>query len=162
MQLYSQPPRTAFMPVAIPDDVPVYRIKDGKFYADDELFEAGSIIAWDEEPNMEMEPLNPIARERMIKYMQKLDKYGREVAEKNGKAFISIEDAFNQSAILAKSEGRRVSLLNGTQEVPIMGGGKRKGKAKARKIDNVTPVDVITEKAANTSKAVNDAVANKF
>lgn len=134
MQLFSQPPRQSFSPTVIPDHVPVYRIKDGKFYADDELYEAGSIIAWAEEPNLEMEPLNALALKEMKKYLEKLDVHGREVAMKNGKAYVSYADAFKNSMELAKQEGKRVTLLNGAQETPILGGSRR-GPKKASKID---------------------------
>lgn len=134
MQLFSQPPRQSFSPTVIPDHVPVYRIKDGKFYADDELYDAGSIIAWEDEPNLEMEPMNALAVKEMKKYLEKLDVYGREVAAKNGKAYVSYGDAFRNSMELAKQEGKRVTLLNGMQETPILGGSRR-GPKKASKID---------------------------
>lgn len=134
MQLFSQPPIKNFQPTVIPQDVPVYRIKEGKFYADDELYEAGSIIAWNETPNLEMEPLNPLANEAMREFLKDLDVKGKEVAAKNGKAYISYADAFENSVAFAKNEGKRAVLLNGREEVPIMG-GKKRGPRKAQKID---------------------------
>lgn len=147
--------------MTIPQDVPVYKIKEGKFFADDELYEAGSVIAWPEEPNLEMEPLNSMARENMRAYIQKLDKHGAEAAAKAGKAYVSLENAFENAHALAQQEGRRVTLLNGTQEVPLMGGSRR-GRPKARKVtsDGVEEANISNNNkhSLNSSKVVNDAV----
>lgn len=132
MQLYSFPPR-AQGAITIPQDVPVYRIKEGKFYADDELFEAGTIISWPDEPNEEMEPLNDLARERMIAFLEMLDKHARAAAEKAGKAYVSRVDAFANSYALAKEEGRRVSVLNGPAEKSIL--GAKRGRPRGKKIE---------------------------
>lgn len=134
MQLFTQPPRTSFQPTVIPDDVPVYRIKEGKFFVDDELLPEGAIVAFSEEPNLEMEPLNSLAVEALRAYMKKLDKLGRLKAEKEGKAYASYEDAFNNAMSLRGGEGRKAMLLNGIEQTPIMG-GKQRGKKKASKIE---------------------------
>jgi len=164
MQLYSQPPQRSFSQIVIPDDAPVYRIKEGKFFADDILYEPGSIIVWPEEPNMEMEPLNSLAREEMKKYVQKLDKYGRETAEKAGKAYVSLARAFENAAHLANLEGknRRVELLNGVEEKPVLG-ARRRGPAKSKRIDTEVQGEVIIESpSANSARAANDAMGSKL
>ena len=154
MKLYSQPPIGSFQPTIIPDDVPVYRIKEGKFFGVDEnmndrLYEEGSIIAWNEEPNLEMEPLNEMAFDAMKAYVDKLDKYGKAAAEKAGKSYISLADAFDNAYALANQEGKRVTLLNGPREVPIMG-AKRRGRKSAKSIEinraSAEPVHDLTGK----------------
>lgn len=134
MQLFAQPPQRNFQPVVIPQDVPVYRIKEGKFFCDDVLYESGSIIVWPDEPNQEMEPLNALAIENMKYYLEKLDKHGREVAKATGKAYVSLSDAFANSYALAQQEGKRVTLLNGREEANILG-KKRSGPQRARSIE---------------------------
>lgn len=133
MQLFNAPPSKNFQPVVIPQDVPVYRIKEGKFFCDDVLYEQGSIICWQDEPNTEMEPLNALAIENMEFYLEKLDKHGREVAKATGKAYVSLSDAFAQSYALAKQDGKRVTLLNGQQETSILG-KRRTGPKRAQEI----------------------------
>ena len=134
MQLFNAPPARNFQPVVIPQDVPVYRIKEGKFFCDDVLYEQGSIIVWPDEPNTEMEPLNTMAIENMKFYLEKLDKYGREVAKANGKAYVSLANAFAQSHEFAKNEGKRITLLNGREEPNILG-KKRTGPTRARELE---------------------------
>ena len=164
MQLYNTPPRQSFMPVVIPDDSPVYRIKEGKFFADDELYEPGSVIIWHEEPNLEMEPLNEMARDNMRAYIEKLDTHGRAAAQAAGKAYVSLASAFENAHALAKQEGRRVELLNGTQEVPIMG-GKRRSAPKAQKVDLTPAAPVVSSKnkhSLDTAKMINDMVGKQM
>lgn len=134
MQLFTSPPARNFQPVVIPQDTPVYRIKDGKLFADDVLYEAGSIITWPDEPNVEMEPLNEMAVKAMKTYLAKLDKAGRAVAAVAGRAYVSMADAFDNSYAMAMQEGKRVTLLNGSDE-PVVLGKKHKTPPRARKID---------------------------
>lgn len=165
MQMQSQP-NQVFMPVVIPDDVPVYKILDGKFFADDELYEPGSLISWEEEPNLEMQPMNKLARRRMKEYVAKLDELGRAVAEKTGKAYISMAvSAFENASELAHQDGRRVNLLNGKKEVPIMGGQRRTKKARmitATEESDVPLIDSDNKHSLNSAKTVNDAVGKKM
>jgi hypothetical protein len=152
MQLFSQRPQA---PSIIPDDVPVYRVKDGSFFADDQLFQAGSIIAYEEEPNVEMEPLNKLALEKMQIYLRKLDKLGREKAEKEGKGYTSLEDAFANAYSAAFSEGKKVSLLNGPRETPVMG-NKVKRQPKVNKIaDPAAATNPVRMTLASERDAVN-------
>lgn len=141
MQLFTAPPRQSFQPVVIPQDMPVYRIKEGKFYADDELFEAGSIITWDEEPNLDMEPMNQLAMDRYGEFLNKIDTLGREKAKQDGKSYISYADAFTNFASLQQNSGKKVGVLNAPQEVPIMG-GKRPKNIRAKKVEIQEQTDV--------------------
>lgn len=154
MQLFAQRPM-AMQPTLIPDDVPVYRVKEGKFYVDDRLLEEGAIIICQEEPNQEMEPLNELAKVAMLEYLEKLDKHGMEVAAKLGKAYVSTKDAFQNSMQLAKEDGRRVSVLNERREIPTLGAEKN-GPVKAQEI-TFAPQEEIVEVKSNDRRHVNKA-----
>lgn len=112
--------------IVIPQDRPVYRIKQGKFFGpDDNLYEEGAVIAWKDEPNLEMEPLNALAQERYTAFLKKLDKHGKEVAEKTGKAWTSLADAHANAYDLAKQENKGgFEVLNQKKQIPLMGAKK--------------------------------------
>lgn len=136
MQLSPVPPQRQ-APVVIPDDVAVYRVKDGKFFGpDDTLYPEGSILAWDEEPNTEMQPLNDLARTAMKKYLKKLDGHGRDAARAAGKSYTSLADAYENSIVLAQQEGKRVRLLNAVETIPLMGAKKNTTGLKKLDLDS--------------------------
>lgn len=164
MQLYSQPPLRSFAPTVIPDDVPVYRIAGKGFYGVDSngfdvLFEPGTIIAYEDEPNKDMEPLNKLAMDRLNKFFDKIDKEGRKVAEKTGKSYISHSDAFRNAYALSKDDAKGVRVLNGRSEPPILGGKKRgRPKAAATKLEikpQETPEIQMTASVKKDKDAVN-------
>jgi hypothetical protein len=66
-----------------------YRVLDpvGFFGPDDTLHAEGSEIYYDGVPNELMEPLNALAHERMVNYLEALDELGRKAAEKAGRPF---------------------------------------------------------------------------
>jgi hypothetical protein len=68
---------------------PAYRILavHGFFGPDDNLYDEGSEIYFDGTPNEDMEPLNDVARIRLMTELDRLDNLGRLAAEKAGKAF---------------------------------------------------------------------------
>jgi len=132
MQLFSAPPVSS-APVYVPEDVPVYRVGDGRFYADDVLYGPGTIISWPDEPCESLEPLNAKARENMMAFLEKLDDLGRKAAEKAGNSYVSRVSAFENAYALAKQEGRRVSVLNGPQKKQIL--GARIKNPRGRKIE---------------------------
>lgn len=116
--------------LVIPQDRPVYRITDEKgfFGPDDTLYAEGSILGYDDEPNPAMEPLNALAEQKMTKYLEKLDAEGRKVANKNGKSYTSLADAFEQSREMAKQESKKVQVIGGREMAPLMGAKKKPGK----------------------------------
>lgn len=154
MQLFSQPQKN-YTPTFIPDDVPVYRVNEQKFYADDRLFEEGKIIIWEEEPNDALEPLNEMAKTAMKKFKEKLDIFGKAVAEKTGKAFVSQADAFENAMALAQQEGKSVRVLNEARQVPLMG-GKQKRKRKVKEIELAATMD--KPEVVNNRNTVNQLV----
>ncbi len=84
-----------------------------------------------------MKPLNRLAEERMKEYLNKLDSEGRKVAEKNGKAFVGLEQAFEQSLELMTNEAKQVQVIGELAQVPLMG-GKNSGHEKISLIDKNT------------------------
>ena len=115
-------------------DKPAYRVlAERGFYAGDHLFQAGDLVYFFEEPNEELEPLNELAKQAMMVYLRKLDDCAREVAEKNGKRFVSRVKDMDAALNEIREESRKVSLVNGDEGVPIMG-GKRKGRASVQRV----------------------------
>lgn len=127
------PPRASNF--AIPQDRPVYRILQGKFFGpDDTLYEEGSFVVWKDEPNLEMEPMNELAQENMIVFLKKLDTDGRKVAEKTGKAWNSLADAHANAYALAQQDSKSFEVLNKPKQVPLMGAKKS--------IDSIEKIEV--------------------
>lgn len=120
--------------IVIPQDRPVYKIKEGSFFGpDDTKYEAGSYIAWTEEPNLEMEPMNELAKTAMLGYLKQLDDAGRAVAAKTGKAWTSLADAHENAYALAQKESKAFEVLSSTKQVPLM--GAKKNTSSIEKVD---------------------------
>ncbi len=141
--LYTSPPPRAQAPV-IPQDVPCYRVTEEKgFYVDDRLIPVGTIVAWEEEPSKNMEPMNALAVEGYKKYLAKLDKYGQEKALADKKHYNPLLTQFENKL---KSEEdfedtRRAKVLNspGDKQIPVM--GAKLGRPKATELTaDVAPV----------------------
>lgn len=160
MELYTQPPKRNFQPVVVPQDVPVYRVGEEKFYADDRLFEAGEIIEYDDEPNQFLEPLNDMAVQKMSEFLEKLDVFGREAAKEAKKSYVSYKDAFQNAYALAEKDGRKVRLLTDKESVPVFGGKKRGRPPRARSIQ--LQQEVATVEKVGGRKAVNDAIGKNL
>jgi len=134
MQLSPLPPQRQAT-IVIPSDVPVYKIKEGTFFGpDDCLYEEGSIIEYDDEPAMNMEPMNALAEKSMRDYLAKLDALGKAVAEKTGKSYISYSDAFENARTLGQQESNKVRLISGQEIVPLMKANKSTSNSKVRKV----------------------------
>lgn len=118
----------------IPNDRPVYRVlSTAGFYADDHLYPEGSVIAWRDEPNEEMEPLNSLAREAQAAYFDKLDALAKAAAEKAGRAFVGRPRSLEDAIAIASQDARRVQLVDGDGGVPLMG-AKKRGPARVEHI----------------------------
>lgn len=119
----------------IPQDVPVYRVIDEKgFYCDDNLIPKDEIIIWEEEPNPMMQPMNELAHKAFVEYLTKLDVFGKELAEREKKTYVSQLKQYQASLGIEEGEdNRRAKVLGGRSDTPIMG-AKRKGPAKAQRV----------------------------
>lgn len=118
--------------ILIPTDRPAYRIlaEKGFFGPDCTLYEEGECLAYDDEPNEEMEPLNDLAREKMAALFNKLDDAARAVAAKNGRAFIERPKTLEGAVALATMDAKRVQLKEGDGGVPLMGSKVGRDRAK--------------------------------
>lgn len=140
MQLSPVPPHMHSAPLVIPQDRAVYRIKEGKFFGpDDYLYKEGDIIAFDLEPNQEMEPLNTKANENMLQYLAKLDSLGADAAAKAGRAWTSLADAFENAQALEKQEAKKVQLIGGKEMKPILK-AKRKEATAVQQLNGDAPI----------------------
>lgn len=151
MQLFTTPPSSRMQQVIIPDDVPVYRVGDGRFFIDDVLHEKGTVIILESEPNPDLEPLNKMAVDAMTAYLKKLDDEGKKWANKNQKAYVSQLDAFTNRH-KPKQKSKRGAIVLTDTEVPILGGRNRPSEPKATTIQpeaaSVVEPIVVGDKAA--------------
>lgn len=108
---------------SIPQDRPVYRILNvaGFFGPDSHLYKEGEVIAFQDEPNEDMEPMNQMAKDAIEKYLNKLDELARSVAKKNGRQFAGRPRSLDGVIAVASEDMRRVSLVQGDGGVPLMG-----------------------------------------
>lgn len=119
----------------IPQDVPVYRITDEHgFFADATLFPQDTVLIWEEEPNPNMEPLNEKAGVIMKEYLEKLDVFGRIAAEKAGKAYKNLADAYQSTLQESVQDGKRSRVIGAKTEIPLLSGAKA-GKAKVSTVE---------------------------
>lgn len=131
MQLSPVPPQKQGA-LIIPQDRPVYEAINSCYF-EDELLPAGTVFAWDEKPNQEMRPLNSLAAENMKAYLTELDDLGRKAAEKAGRHYVSLADAHENAILMAKQDAKKVQVLNGKSQTPLMG-AKKRGRPALEKI----------------------------
>ena len=112
----------------IREDRAAYRILAvGGFYGpDDHLYAEGATIYYDDEPNLEFEPLNGRAHEAMAVYVDKLNEMGRAAAEKSGRSYQGLPRTLDDAVRIASQDARRVQLVAGDGGVPLMGARKQK------------------------------------
>lgn len=96
-----------------------YRILDPNgFYSDDDTLyivdSEGNYpeIYFDGTPNEQMEPLNQLARDRLSKYLEELDRNAAEAAKKLGKAFTGRARSLDGAiAIASELERSKMSIM---------------------------------------------------
>lgn len=129
--------------VVIPQDRPVYRIGMGKFFGpDDTLYLEGSVIAFDDEPNTEMTPLNALAEAKYAAYLKKLDDLAKAAAEKAGKAFTSQFDAWENARKIMTDESKKVQVIGAPEQVPLMG-AKKRGRPPIERVELPQPTPLM-------------------
>lgn len=71
-------------------DIPIWRVlaTAGFFGPDHTLYEEGSEVEYEGEPNEELEPLNQAAHDKLITYLETLDALGKAAAEKAGRPWV--------------------------------------------------------------------------
>jgi len=135
MQLSPIPPKAA-APIVISDERPAYRITAaaGFYGPDDTLYPENSLIYWDEQPSVEMEPLNKLAREAKKAYLEKLDEMGQAASEKLGKAYTGYNNAAETAIELERLNAKQVQVIGAPSDKKPMGNPK-KGMGK---VDSIT------------------------
>lgn len=137
----------------------MYQVLEGKFFGVDEngndhLYPSGSVIVYEEEPNLEMKPLNALAWKEMRKFLDKLDDFGRKKAEKTETAFVSYRESFEAAHAPKSRQTKGVALLNKEDQTPIMQ-GKRK-PSNTRKIEPEADAMPIAIAGSGKKKASGD------
>ncbi len=88
-KLYAAPPQFSKTPTFIRQDMPVYRLKTACYFQD-RFLEPGTVISLrpSAQPNIEMFPLNKLAYEDFIIFLEIFDEGGRKWQEKTGMAYV--------------------------------------------------------------------------
>lgn len=166
MRLSPLPPQPAAA-IYIPDDVPVYRIKEGKFFGpNDHLYEENDVIEFHGEPNLEMEPMNPLAKDKMREFLAKLDAEGRQAAVKAGRAYHGFLDAFEgKEAARTIAAEKGIRKLSQKESVPVLGQQKENimvtKKLEPSAISAQMPKAAVKGKFSLDKNAVGKGVVNK-
>lgn len=112
----------------------------GFFGPDDVLYEEDSEVFYDGEPNEELEPLNQIAHEKLVQYLEKLDQLGKEAAEKAGRPWVgrprnidgalAIATAVQKAEMVAMGAKKDVHTIEAVEkeEIPQMNAKKKPGR----------------------------------
>lgn len=125
-----------------------YRVLDAAgFYSDnDHLYVEGDEIYFDGEPNDQLEPLNELARTRLVEYLDKQDKQAKAVAEKLNRPYVSrprnLEGAVEIATALQKqnisimgAKDKQVTTEKIEQSVPETGtANPKRGRGRPRKV----------------------------
>lgn len=118
----------------IPNDRPVYRILGNFFGPDCHLYGEGEIIAFEGEPNEDMEPLNEMAKTRMKAFFDKLDKEARKVAEKAGREYAGRPRSLEDAIALSRADAREMQTVRNGPGLPVMG-----ATPDTKSIERITP-----------------------
>lgn len=160
MRLSPLPPRAA-APVIIPQESPVYRLKAPFFGPDDHLYAEGEILIYEDEPNPEMEPMNELAQDAMRTYLKKLDEHGKTAAEKVGRGYTGLSDAYENSLLLSKQQGKRVQSLSKREAAPMMRAKKDvKGIARIELKEAGPEVQAVASRKRGIAKESTPAAVN--
>lgn len=111
------------------NETPVWRVlaTAGFFDTNDTLYEEGSEIEYTGEPNLELEPLNEAARQKLIEFIEKLDVLGRQAAEKAGRPWAGYPRHLDGQLALATAIQR--------EEMGILGNKNKESPSAARKVN---------------------------
>lgn len=123
-----------------------YRVLDpaGFFSDTDSLYAEGEEIYFDGEPNDQLEPLNQIAKDKLVAYLNRLDDQAREAAAKLGRHYsgrprtldggLELATALqrnNVSVMGAKDKQTSTEKIN--QDVAETGSINKRGRGRPRK-----------------------------
>ena len=132
---YSPSPPKMYGAPSVPQNVPCYRILEGKgVFLDDIMFFPGDVVTWSEEPNKDMEPLNDLARQAITKFFDERESLAKAASASKGMRYIPLRRPIEEERELNSSEVRRAELVKGDGGIPVMG-AKKKGGHKASRVD---------------------------
>lgn len=137
--------------VVISSERPAYKIlsEKGFFGPDDHLYTSGEMIYFDDEPNEDMEPLNDLARVKIRDLIEKLDRLGREAAEKFDRPYTSRASSLEEAIQLSTEDARRVQSIGNPNGVALMKSDKR---GKTTGIERVASDEIPETKGNKTGK----------
>ena len=94
-KLYASPPQFAKTPTFIRQDKPVYRLKSACYFQD-RFLDAGTVISLNPsvQPNIEMFPLNKLAYDDFVLFLEIFDEGGKKWQEKTNMAYVQKLPAF--------------------------------------------------------------------
>lgn len=123
------------MVAGIPQDRPVYRVLNpsGFYGPDDSLYKEGEVIAFMGEPNLDFEPMNDMAKDRLKEYYLKLEKIGQADAAKRGTKYTGLPSLEDALAISREDVRRDVAVMNskhkrdGIERIEPVGGDSNRG-----------------------------------
>jgi hypothetical protein len=135
------PPQAA-APIVISDERPAYRITSqaGFFGPDDTLYPEGTMMYWDEQPSLEMQPLNRLAREAKKKYLESLDDLGKIAAEKLGKGYTGYTNAHENAIEIERLNAKQVQVIGGVPEKKVLGDPSKGAKVETITAGGETPM----------------------
>ena len=102
----------------IANDRPAYRVLDpnGFFSDDDTLYKEGSEIYFDGEPNDQLEPLNQVAKDKLLSYLETLEQLGKDAALKAGRAYAGRPRTLDGGLALATAVQKAEMGVMGTKQ----------------------------------------------
>lgn len=126
----------------IRDDIPAYVVveKRGFFDDTDRLWGKGSMIYWEGEPNLGLDPLNELAEEKMRAFLTDLDAKAQEMSKGTNRASMNLMNAFEARQRLLEMDRKSGRSVDQDEQMPILQAKKGLSKAKAIQEMSFTPM----------------------
>jgi len=137
----SPAPPVRYAPPAIPENRPAYEViaEKGFFSEDDELLKQGTIIVFDGTPSLGLKPLNDKAKKIMIKYIEELDRLGKEKAAIDKRGYTRHPSVAQAAQWMEELEQGGTQVLGRKTNRNILG-RKPQRKKKVQTIEQTTAV----------------------
>lgn len=102
------------------EDRPMYRVlaTAGFFGPDHTLYDEGSEVYYDGEPNEELEPLNQSAHDKIVVFLEKLDTLGKEAAQKANRPWVGRPRTLDGALTIASAIQKADMGILGSKTVP--------------------------------------------
>ncbi len=172
-QLYTAPPAQRG-PLYVREDIPAYRVLAGKFFGpDDSLYDEGTApLYYDGEPNLNLEPINKLAREEYKKFIDRLNAQGQEAKALNPNAmYTAYPNPYEET--VSNGKGRKVQVGDSSRNAPVFPSGKKATKVKV--FNDINAPEYLDEtfeetiqvngkpvKKSETAKGLNEAIGKSI